>query len=79
MYERPPRIIKAMSVGDAEHLQNAGRKGGEATARKRDIENAHADLAREIKELEEWQRKLSTNEHIVDPDGNHLDYLSDED
>lgn len=79
MKERPPRITKAIKSGNVEYLQNAGRKGGQMTARKHDIEQARALLAAEIRELEEWQRKVSTNEHLIDPDGNDLDYIEDED
>ena len=79
MKELPPKIIQAIKSGDFEYLQNAGRKGGEITARKHDIERAKALLAEEIKQLEEWQRKVSTNEHLIDPDGNDLNYIEDED
>lgn len=79
MKELPPEISKAKKSGDVEHLKNAGRKGGLATAAKRDIERSLADLAQEIKDLEEQERKFSTNEHIIDPDGNDLDYIKDED
>lgn len=79
MKELPPNILKAIRSGDTEHLKNAGRKGGFASALKKDIENAQNDIAAEIKEIEEWQRKLSTNEHIIDPDGKDLNYVEDED
>ena len=79
MKELPPKIIQAIKSGDFEYLQNAGRKGGEITSRKHEIERAKALLAEEIKQLEEWQRKVSTNEHLIDPDGNDLNYIEDED
>ncbi len=79
MKERPANIMRAMKSGDREYLVNAGIKGIEAQSRKRDIEEAKALLAAEIAELEEWRRKVSTNEHLIDPDGNDLNYIKDED
>ncbi len=79
MKERPARIINAMKSGDTEFLKHAGRRGAEVSTQKRRLEDAKAVLAAEIRELEEWQRKLSTNEHIIDPDGNDLDYVDDKD
>lgn len=78
MKERPEKILKAIEAGDLEYLGHAGRKGGLATARKRDIEHAKQELAEEIKKLEEWQRQLSTNEHIIDADGNDHDYIDED-
>jgi glutamyl-tRNA reductase len=79
MKERPPHILKSIKAGNLEHLQNAGRKGNQEKARRREEQEAYDALAAEISELEEWQRKLSTNEHIIDPDGKDLNYIADED
>jgi hypothetical protein len=79
MKEVPPKIFHAIKSGDTEYLRNAGRKGGHKTAERHQEESAHEMLTSEIRELEEWQRKLSTNEHIIDPDGIDQNYLNDED
>ena len=78
MRERPLKIQQAIKSGDTEFLRQAGRRGAEVSTERRRIEEAKSLLAAEIRELEEWQRKISTNEHIIDPDGNDLEYIEDE-
>ncbi len=85
MSELPPHIKKAIANGDVEFLSYAGKKGGKATAhknsieqvKKKDIEETKELLAAEIKLLEaqmsEWRRKLSTNEHLLTPDGETIE------
>lgn len=81
MKERPADIVRSIKNGNVEHVRNAGKKGGEATALRKDIEATNNDLAREVAELEEWQRKVDANEHIIDPDGidQNFDNVKNED
>lgn len=77
--ERPPEIIKSIKTGNTEHLRAAGRKGALAMHEKREQKKTVEEIALELREeeeaLAEWERKVSTNEHIIDPDGNDLDFF----
>lgn len=77
--ERPPDIDASVKAGNTAHLSNAGRKGALAMHEKRGREKSIAEIEAELKEeeanLAEWERKVSSNEHIIDPDGNDQDFF----
>jgi len=79
--KKPDAVRNAALDGDKEHLSAMGKKGAEAAHAKQEL---NEDIA-EVKEarLQELQQEETNtkieeaNEHIIDPDGNDLDY-SDE-
>ena len=78
MREKPPAIKQSIKAGNTEHLRAAGRKGAEATNRKRDLEATVAEIEELAKQLEDELMRKAANEHIITPDSEDLDY-SEED
>lgn len=78
--ERPPNIDASVKAGNSAHLSNAGRKGALAMHQKREqiksIAEISAELIAEEKAFAEWERRMSSNEHIIDADGNDQDFFS---
>lgn len=70
--EKPTDIKRSMRLNNTEHLRAAGRKGGLAAAKNKEIRSIQDALAAEIREAEEWQRQIAANEHIISPDGEDL-------
>lgn len=87
MEKRPPKfVLDAIKEGRTDILRQAGRKGAEKTNSRKDFERAVRELEAETKveklEFDEADRKRSTNEDIISPDGEDLTggfYLIDED
>ena len=79
--DKPKPVREAARDGDKEALAAMGRKGAEAAKTKRaleaDIHDVQAARALELRQQEERERAESANEHIIDPDGNDLDYNPD--
>ncbi|MBI2617876.1 hypothetical protein HYW58_00240 [Candidatus Kaiserbacteria bacterium] len=62
---KPQYIQKAVVQGESEFLRRAGRKGGMATARKRERQKILDDRAEELREREEEARRRDANEHVI--------------
>lgn len=81
MFERPRKIQDARLAGDTEYLSAAGKKGAEVTneikAAKKVEHDAIEDAEALQRELEEEERKIEANEHIITPDGEDLDYIEE--
>jgi hypothetical protein len=78
-FRRKPAFVRgAMKASDHESLSAMGKKGAEAKNRNWDLKKASDEYREEMaeiqKQLEEQERITSANEHIIDPDGNDLDY-----
>lgn len=81
--ERPSRIQKAMIEGNTDYLSAAGRKGALVTNERfkyeqmmREFDAIDAEERRIAAIKEEQVRMKQANRHIIDPDGNDLDYNS---
>ncbi|HEY0964552.1 MAG TPA: hypothetical protein VGE31_02020 [Candidatus Paceibacterota bacterium] len=81
--EKPRKIKQAVLSGDTAFLSAAGKKGAEIVnlkkAEERIRNEAIEDAEQWQRDVEEEERRLNTNEHIIDPDGNDLDYSPEND
>lgn len=76
--KKPQSVREAARHDDQEALSSMGRKGAEVANAKRENQKDEAETWEMIKaekaRREECERAQSANEHIIDPDGNDLDY-----
>ncbi len=78
-FEGKPTTIKNAALdGNKEALSAMGKKGAEVAnknrADKKEIGKIQSARIAELKDQEEQQLREATNEHIIDADGNDLDY-----
>lgn len=76
--KKPTDVREAALDGNKEALAAMGRKGAETAnknrERKIDIDEIQRARITELKQREEHEMRESTNEHVIDSDGNDLDY-----
>jgi hypothetical protein len=77
-WNKKPHIVReAARAIDKEALSAMGRKGAEITNRKRELDQdrleAEKAIAEERAAIEELERAISANEHILTPDGDDPD------
>ena len=72
--ERPSNIKKAMIEGNTDYLSAAGKKGAIARHEKFEQERILQDIRDEEMRLAHLKCTMSANKHIIDPDGNDLDF-----
>ena len=73
---KPPKVESASKNPNdpvnAEFLKKAGSKGGQVTAKRRDVRKAASEDIRERKLAEDQQMDREANYHIITPDGKDL-------
>lgn len=62
---KPDHIRRAVVRKDTDFLSAAGRKGGHATAQKRERQKILDERAKELREREESERAMAANEHVI--------------
>ncbi len=78
---KPKAVQEAAQDGNKRLLSEMGKKGAqvanEKQALQKDMEELQSERLAEKREQEERERIRSANEHIIDSDGNDLDYSDD--
>ncbi len=69
---RPAHVEAARRQGDTETLSKMGKKGAEVRIRNLDLKKAVQEEYSERRARDEHKLRVSTNEHILSPDGEDL-------
>ncbi len=82
-WKNKPKDIKDAALdGNKKLLAAMGRKGAEIANKKRadekEIEKIQEDLRAALRYEEMKKQREAANEHIIDSDGNDLDYIEEE-